>query len=236
LSKRFFFPELATVNEAVLADEEAHHLLSVCRVQTGETVELFDGRGTVASARLVAATRRSARLQLLDCRSTVYDGIDLVLACPLPKGDRASVLVEKCTELGVRRIVPIETERSVVEPGRGKLDKLRRTVIEACKQSGRNHLMELSGVLPWRELVARSTGVRWLLDPNAEASTAARLPSPQTAAIGPEGGFTPAEVDLARQQGWTLVSLPGHLLRMETAVIALAAWVRLRTARMPRSD
>src|SRR5207253_9192586 len=77
------------------------------------------------------------------------------LACPLPKGDRAQFLLEKLTELGVRTFVPLRTQRSVVHPGESKLDRLRRYVIEASKQCGRNVLREVEPLADWSDYCRR---------------------------------------------------------------------------------
>ena len=79
-----------------------------------------------------------------------------MLATAVPKVDRFRWLVEKATELGVGRLIPLQTARSVVSPGALKLDKMRQAVIEACKQSGRNRLMEIEPVTSWREFVSGS--------------------------------------------------------------------------------
>jgi 16S rRNA (uracil1498-N3)-methyltransferase len=152
----------------------------------------------------------------------------------LPKGDRAQFLVEKLTELGVARLVPLRTARSVVHPGESKQEKLRRWVIEASKQCGRNVLMEIGPLTEWKSY---STGAdlpqnRWLAHPGEPAQTPPQLAARLAAtglqrfalAVGPEGGFTEEEVQCAATAGWRLVNLGTRTLRVETAALALAAW------------
>jgi 16S rRNA (uracil1498-N3)-methyltransferase len=154
-------------------------------------------------------------------------GYRLEVAVPLPKGDRAQFLIEKLTELGVTSVVPLATARSVVRPRDAKLEKLRRYVIEASKQCGRNVLLEVKPLINWE---AYCTGsdlpmVRCIAHPGGPD----RLPPPGidvAVAVGPEGGFTDAEIDLAQKAGWVLVDLGPRILRMETAAIVTADRLR----------
>lgn len=153
----------------------------------------------------------------------------LVLAAAVPKGDRFDWLVEKATELGVARLVPIIARRSAVDPRSAKIDRLRRRVVEACKQSGRSRLMDLDEPTRWEA---------WLGSSSSEMSTkliADPLGGPigpwlyvargVAIAIGPEGGFAPEEVDAAVRAGYRPVSLASTILRVETAALAGCAAV-----------
>jgi 16S rRNA (uracil1498-N3)-methyltransferase len=191
---------------------------------------LFDGSGLEASAELTSAANGVAELAVRELRAANTEpAVSLVLAAAVPKGDRFAWLIEKATELGVRRFVPLITERSVVNPGAGKLDKMRRTIVEASKQCGRSRLMELDSPVRWDEFVAREFAESrgWVAHPNGEAIKSAARPEagPLVAAVGPEGGFTDSELDLAVQAGAKLVSLGPRILRIETAAVALAAVV-----------
>jgi 16S rRNA (uracil1498-N3)-methyltransferase len=150
-----------------------------------------------------------------------------MLATAVPKGDRFDWLIEKATELGVERVIPIVTERSVVDPGTTKLERLRRAIIEASKQCGRNRLMVLSPPIPWDQMAATATGTcKFLADrggaPLAQFPAIDRGTS-VTLAVGPEGGFTPAEQQVGAHHGWHAVNLGVHTLRIETAGLAGAA-------------
>ena len=215
----------------VLVGDEAHHLARVRRIGVGAIVELFDGRGFATRAAVVSIARnevvlRPEGLPLLDR----LPPFRLILATAVPKGDRLDWLVEKATELGVDRFVPILNERSVVSPGLAKLARLRRNVIEASKQCGRNRLMTIDEPLPWPELlrsfgaieprlVAHPGGVPFGLWPRPRAGSEAII------ALGPEGGFTSGEINAAKDAGWGLAGLGATVLRMETA--GLSAAVRL---------
>jgi 16S rRNA (uracil1498-N3)-methyltransferase len=253
--ERFFLPqplqlanhEKATVeNGAVELDgSEAHHLLHVLRAKVGDRIGLFNGQGDEAIAELINHGKRSAELQILDCWTTPAESKELILATALPKGDRARWLVEKATELGVTRILPLRTVRSVVEPGEGKLDKLLQSAIAACKQCGRSRLPRLDPLTTLNDVLHEfSTSlpdrVLLLADPRAERSLGQLFESfgdvPQTtiALIGPEGGFTAEEDSAAIAAGGMPVRFGSHILRIETAALAIsAAWELHNSTKKP---
>jgi 16S rRNA (uracil1498-N3)-methyltransferase len=142
----------------------------------------------------------------------------------VPKGDRFDWLVEKATELGVDRLIPLVTERSVVDPRSAKLDRLRRVVIEACKQSRRDWLMELEAPTPWRSVIGQAEpSIKLIAHPDFPGMAVSGLNLTGRSAIlaiGPEGGFSDAEVDTARSLGWRPVGLGSTILRVETAALA----------------
>lgn len=227
---RFYLPSLPESGTAVLEDLEAHHLIHVLRGRPSDIVELFDGAGRAARAQVVSVSRKSVDLQILESFRIDPAARHVVLGVAVPKGDRFDWLIEKATELGVTRLVPLLTARSVVDPRAGKLDKLRHTVIAACKQSGRNDLLQLSSVTPWRDFVtSHLTGrASFLAHPHPTAiamnSTLLSNASAVTFAVGPEGGFTDEEVAMAIEYGAQAVSLGPNILRIETAALALAAY------------
>jgi 16S rRNA (uracil1498-N3)-methyltransferase len=154
----------------------------------------------------------------------------LTLACSPAKGERLRWLVEKATELGVTRFVPIITERSSEQARSMRADKTLRWVIEGCKQCGRNVLMSVCEPLGWQQFLQAgwTNTICLLADPTGVplGSTTALLPHRDMAlAVGPEGGFTDEELQAARVHGWTVVSLGPRTLRVETAVVALVARV-----------
>jgi 16S rRNA (uracil1498-N3)-methyltransferase len=229
---RFYLDGPLDRPSATLTGTEAHHLARVLRAGRGDRVALFDGRGTEAVAEVTDVSRRAVELRLIDCATTSERGPRVVLGTAAPKGDRFRWLVEKATELGVTRLVPLRTARAVVDPSAGRLSRTVQSVIAACKQSGRNRLMEIGPVTEWQEFVAGEiAGQRtWLADP-AGRPVAAELTGPGSAdgivlAVGPEGGLTDDEREQAVAAGARPVSLGPHILRIETAAIALAAAAR----------
>jgi RsmE family RNA methyltransferase len=153
--------------------------------------------------------------------------LPLTLAVALPKGDRQKWLVEKLTELGCARLVPLVTTRGVAEATPAAIERLGRAAIEACKQCGRTMLLEIAPPATLAAvLAARDPGALALVaDPAGEAlgPLLAGHAGAVLALVGPEGGFTAEELAAAEAAGWRRVSLAPHILRVETAAIALAA-------------
>jgi 16S rRNA (uracil1498-N3)-methyltransferase len=227
MSERYYVDQPLALGPVGLAGTEAHHLAVVCRVRPGDRVYLFNGDGRQYLAAVTEANKRGVRLEVEAVEEPRRElAFCLEVAAPLPKGDRGQFLVEKLTELGVHDFVPLRTARSVVRPK--DIDKLRRHVIEACKQCGRNVLMGVAPVTEWKDYAARGdlAPVRLLAHPGG-ANSGSRFANPKSedvaCAVGPEGGFTDEEVALAREAGWRVVSLGPRVLRVETAALALAA-------------
>jgi 16S rRNA (uracil1498-N3)-methyltransferase len=223
--ERFYCPDLPAGGPATLEGDEARHLIRVRRVVVGEMVELFDGRGSAYRAQVSTIGRDRAVLAILgpgDPDRTPT--LSLTLATAVPKGERFDWLVEKATELGVARLIPLVTDRSSVDPRSAKLDRLRRVIIEASKQCRRNRLMDLGPPTAWDSLVGNSReSSRLLAHPGGLGMVSAGLrPGSGSVilAIGPEGGFSEKEVDRGIEAGWRTVGLGSTILRVETAALA----------------
>jgi 16S rRNA (uracil1498-N3)-methyltransferase len=235
MSERFYTNSALLLGPLFLQGPEAHHLANVMRAKPGDAVVLFTGDGVEYPATVVEVAKKSVALRVESAERPERElPFQLEIATAIPKGDRGDWMVEKLTELGVTRLVPLKMQRSVVHP---KSDRLQRTVIEACKQCGRNRLMEVAEVTEWEEYcLTNSNHIRYIAHAR-DASTAgfipAVLPNDQNlfVAIGPEGGFTVHEVAIATQAGWRTISLGPRTLRIETAAIALAAYFSLIKSR-----
>jgi 16S rRNA (uracil1498-N3)-methyltransferase len=230
---RYFVAEPIVGDRARIADEEAHHLAHVMRAKPGQEVVLFDGSGAEWQARVTRVGRSEVELELLARQEVDRElSCEVTLGVALPKGDRQRWLVEKAVELGVRRIVPLITVRGVAQPADKSLGRLRRSVIEASKQCGRNRLLEIGPPMTCADYFATEQfGGSWrvLADPCGAQSLATSLvengrksPTALIFVIGPEGGFTEGEITAARSQGWAAVSLGSRILRVETAALYLA--------------
>ena len=200
MKSRFYSANEITSAIATLSDQEAHHLLHVMRGKVGDEVTLFDGSGWEFAATISQLGRSEVTLDIT--AKTEVDrerAMPLTIAVALPKGDRQRVLIEKCVELGVTKVIPLESERSVAVPKDKSLEKLRRAVIESSKQCGRNRLMQISSGMPLETLLQQSPGsefqLRLLADPVGTESlhdfSAADDGKRDSilVAIGPEGGF-----------------------------------------------
>jgi len=225
--RRVFCEQKITTDQITLAGSEAHHLTNVLHVQAGEEVTLFDNTGWEFLAQVVKATKREVHFAVQE-RSEI-DRVaprSLTLAVALPKGDRQRVLVEKATELGVTTLRPMLTERSVVKPRDNSLEKMRRYVVEASKQCGRNRLMEIAKPIALAELLERPTkGTKLISHPNGAPLRDFLTPdcTEILALVGPEGGFADTEVTQAVAAGFSQVSLATTILRIETAALTIAA-------------
>lgn len=224
---RFYLPHLP---ELALTGEEAHHCRQVLRLQTGDTVTVFDGRGREAQCRIVAITANVVRLATLQSCSTPPLPVRLTLAQAIPKKNM-DWIVQKATELGVAAIQPLVSDRTVVkvaESDSGKVDRWRAIALDACKQCGNNWLPEIRPALPARMFLDApgSFDLKLIgaLQPDARrlkdilSQTGAR-PGSVMIIVGPEGDFTPAELAQARSAGCQPLSLGPLVLRADTAAL-----------------
>lgn len=229
MSRRFYCPELQpTTGELTLTGSEGRHLAVVLRAAPGDQVRLFNGRGLQAEGNVRRVETEGVVIEITAHRQGADPQRRLVtLATAVPKGDRFDWLVEKATELGVARLVPLVTARSVVEPRDTRLEKLRRVIVEASKQCGRDDLLELAPLTPVAAFLAQTfpEGALWVAHPGGVAvhELAPSWPAAVTFLIGPEGGWTDDEVAAATARGAGNLSLGATLLRVETAGLALAA-------------
>ena len=225
---RFFLNADLSTAQLNLHDEEAHHLRNVLRLVVGDVVELFNGRGQSRRAIIRGIAKREIQLTAsadpVDHAHTAQGTI----AAAVPKGDRFKWMIEKLTELNVRRFIPLKTDHSVVHPKPGKLERLRLTAIAACKQSGRNHLPEIAALTDFSAVLATDS-VFFLADcvpTQHDAVTEAAVAQTVSSAcvlIGPEGGWSDSERALAAAHNTRVISLGTNVLRLETAAIAAAA-------------
>ncbi len=224
MADRFYTPLPLAAGDFTLDGPEAHHLSSVRRFAAGDRVTLFNGDGHDYPAEVVGVGKKSVALAVAaGVPADRERQTELWVASALPKGDRADFLIEKLTELGVTRFIPLVTARSVVVPKAAVVEKFERMVVEASKQCGRNRLMRIDPPQAWAAFLARTDlpADRVVLH-TADATTYRPALGPRVVAVGPEGGFAAEEV--AAAVGWTHVSLGARVLRTETAAIAACLW------------
>ena len=228
---RFILTELAGT-EGLISGDDAHHLIRVHRVRSGDTLEVtFAGsafRGVVERI-----DDQLVGVKILDTVDLLEPPVAVYLMPALLKGDKLELVIQKAVELGISSISPVQCERSIVPAGKAvsKLDRWQKIAREAAKQSGRSHVPEVlapvdfaravSGVSSELRLMAHETGTTSLcnvLQGGSETSTVTLL-------VGPEGGFTAREVDLAEQSGFRVVSMGPRIMRAETASLALLSVV-----------
>ena len=239
MADRYFVDEPIEGRPRVrLTGSEAHHLAHVMRAAAGDAVTLFDGGGAEFSACIEHVGRSEIELVVLSREPIDREWpLPVTLGVALPKGDRQRWLVEKATELGAARLVPLVTRRTGEHQTAVGLERLRRSVIEASKQCGRNHLMEIRPPEKLGDYLAAAPAesLRLIGQPGGasvapvldEHFVAAR-PSGIVLAVGPEGGFTDEEIQSAASLGWQSVDLGPTILRVETAAVALIAAIVTR--------
>src|SRR5690348_6203107 len=217
-----------------LPEREAHHARDVLRLAPSDEVELFDDGGQVARGIVRQADANGVMVWVETIREATRATVQITVASAVPKGDRADWLVEKLSELGIDRFIPLQTERSVVLPtGKGKRDRWLRLAIESAKQSRRAGVMEIDELTPLDRAIeampAQSVG--WFFSTEVEGATRVgeaiqSLTSNEiTLLIGPEGGWTSQEIAAMRKGNLTPVRLTATILRVETAAVAAAAIV-----------
>jgi 16S rRNA (uracil1498-N3)-methyltransferase len=238
--RAFYEPTGPDPAEAELGEGESHHLVAVARARRGDPVVLFDGRGTEWAATLIEPDRRRARLSITSSRRAEPLPHEITLAQAMPKAGGMDGIVRKATELGVARIVPLESERTQVHLGSDRSErkggKWHATALEAAKQCGNPWLPRIDPVTAAAEFIASAEGFDLRLVASLQADArrlkavlaAFRAARGRTARsvlwlVGPEGDFSPAELALARDRGFEPVTLGPLVLRCETAATCAVA-------------
>jgi 16S rRNA (uracil1498-N3)-methyltransferase len=218
----------------VLTGSEHQHLGRVLRARAGDRVTLFDGAGREVEAQVARVARHETELELGEPRTAVASALPITLLCAIPRGARMDFLIQKTVELGVSRLVPLVTERSVSRPGAeaGRRSRWEKIAREAARQCGRADVPAveaptlLAAALAMTGLPARRLA---LFEGERDRSLRAELSSQEPAAtallVGPEGGFAPLEIAAARGAGFVAVGLGRLILRVETAAIVAVALV-----------
>lgn len=232
--QRLYVYELPADASLELVGDRAHYLRNVLRVKAGQTIIVFDARGSEALADVVRLTRHGALLQIsrrLEPRAESPLEVHLIQA--VAKSDAMDLIVQKATELGIARIRPVITEHSVVrldaERAGRRLEHWQRIARSACEQSGRHYLPTIDLPCPLAEALADNvdSAPRFLLDPDADRSLAQRLARTHLGGclllVGPEGGFSRQDLASAHRAGFEGSSLGPRILRVETAAITACA-------------
>ncbi len=235
--RRFFFDPRERSGERVfLAEEESRHVARVLRLAAGSEIELLDGQGAVYRA-VIAAVGRTVEVRIIGIAAQ-EEGLGKILRLGqgILKGEKMDTLVQKCTELGVSRFSPFESSRCQGKAdqvqNRKRHERWQRIGLAACKQCLRPTLMQIDAPARFAGLLQESDApVRllfWEEEKAVHLQDISGLRQAESVALllGPEGGFAREEIDLARQLGWTTVSLGERILRAETATLTAVAIVQ----------
>lgn len=230
---RFFISGEHAVGARVrLADDDARKIVTVLRARSGDYVQIVDGAGAAFAARLVVdGTTVGAILERPLTPVTTESAARIVIAQAIPKGQKMDLIVEKATELGAAAIVPLRTSRVIGErTGDNKRERWQRIAKSAAAQCGRAVVPRIEPIADWADLCAAFGAfdrvyVAWEgadavpLRERFEAEAGGL--SSLLIAVGPEGGFSSAEIGAAEAAGAVLLSLGSRILRTETAALAL---------------
>jgi 16S rRNA (uracil1498-N3)-methyltransferase len=241
MQKYFVKPEQFSGETVTLTGEDAHHAVRVMRMNPGDTFVASDGAGQEALARIVEAGGGQITASIVEWLSnTAEPPVDVWIAQCLPKGDRLETVIQKCTEIGACRILPIVSERTIVRLEAGKLEsrlaRWRKIAKEAAEQSERSRVPDIDAPRSWSEMLRVAAeadhalvcyeregelNLRLKLRELAERAVgggSSRRPTIMLV-IGPEGGLSPGEVAAATDAGCDIVSLGRTILRTDTASI-----------------
>src|SRR5688500_18980582 len=229
---------LTVGTRVALPDSAAAHLIRVLRLGVGETCVLFNGDGHDHDARIVAADKRGAEVEIVATREVDNESpLRIVLVQGIARGEKMDWILQKATELGVAAFVPVNSDRSEVkldvERAGKRLAHWQSVVVSACEQSWRARVPVVSPPQALASALATlpTESLRCMLDPDARNDIATIAPPDGRSvavAIGPEGGWSPRDRSMLADAGFTGLRLGPRILRTETAGIAAIAALQAR--------
>lgn len=250
---KFFIPPASIQGDIAMIDgKEAHHILNVMRLKAGDRIEAFDGKGTLYQGHILDTVNKKVKLKIeAVCRAPLVSKLKVTLIQALPKKNKMDYIIQKCTELGIDSIIPIQTARTVV-----KLDKQKqiarrkrweRIAREAAKQCGRTVNPRIKELTSWKGVLSRLDNfdlkllpclsentqkikdvLRAPLDPDIMSGLTGQAKNKVEKIalfIGPEGGFTTEEIRQAEDAGCLAVSLGTNVLKSDTASVCALAMI-----------
>lgn len=234
--RRFFITPEAVQGDTVVFDAElARHMGKVLRLSPGEKVTVSTGEGTACLVELTEFQKDSVTGRILERMEDLQEtAIEVVLYQGMPKGDKLELIIQKCTELGVSSVVPVETSRSVVHLDSAKagkkLDRWQKIAQEASQQSKRVQVPTVGPYLNWKQLLKaleQADGLTIVFWEDEQTQSLKALlrsqrekPQRINLIVGPEGGLSEEEVSQLRALGAVSASLGKRILRTETAGMA----------------
>ena len=234
----FYLAEQISGDAALISDAgQLHHLRDVLRLRIGDEVIVFDGEGNEYSGTIEGLDKKQAVLRLKARQPAPIRRLRLAVACAVPKQARMDDIIDKLTQLGVDSIIPLFTERGIVKLSEtidARLERWRKIALSASEQSHRTTLPFISPGSGFKKALADSKDYQLKLVPTlvGQRQTLRELftdspPDSIFVLIGPEGDFTSEEIQEAMDAGFIPVSLGDAVLRVETAAIAVASYIKL---------
>lgn len=234
---RIYIPSaLQEAAEIPLDARAVNHVVRVLRLRPGASLRLFNGDGNDYHAQLITVRKDQAICRILSAQAQNRESpLDLELAQGISRGERMDYTIQKAVELGINRIVPLETEYGQVklqgERAEKRLQHWQGVILHACEQSGRTRIPQLLPIQPlmnWLSTRDRQ-GLAVLLDPDGECTIGHLSPSASgrlTLLVGPEGGLSPAEREQAAADKFKRLRLGPRILRTETAALVALATIQ----------
>lgn len=227
--RRFYAPpENFEGRQIFLSEDETKHLRDVLRLAAGASVRVFDGAGKEILCEIERIEKKQTVLKIIEELVPIApeSNLNLTLAVALLKGEKFDLVVQKAVELGVAKLVPLNTKRADVrlKDAENRLTRWRKIALEACKQSGRACLMQIETPIDFARFVKTADGAKVLFaERGGKGFSEIKEAKKITAVVGAEGGWEESEIEAARENKFQIVTLKGRILRAETAAIAVAA-------------
>ncbi len=224
MTRLFLPPEDITSKQITIKGEQARYISSVLRLKSGELLAIFDGLGHRYVCKIINTYKKEVLAEII--KEEPYSAespISIILAQGMPKGDKMDFIVQKATELGVKTIIPVITERSQVRRSE-KVKRWRKIALSASQQSGREKIPDITEPVSLKDFLAdysqgiffseeeKASRIKTVLKEFKDSTTIPIL-------IGPEGGFSKTEANMALKRGFTAGFLGPRILRTETAAI-----------------
>lgn len=234
----FYYPGKITGKTATISDVgQLHHLRDVLRLNVGDEVDVFDSEGNEYSCMIEKLDKKQVALVIKAHKAAPDRKLKLTIACAVPKQSRMDEVIDKLTQLGVDSIIPLMTQRAVVNlegSGEARLERWRKIALNASEQSHRNTLPAIYQITSLKPVLAEAEGYQLKLvatlageKKNINQVLTGLTPASIFVLIGPEGDFTPEEIQETIEAGFIPVSLGNAVLRVETAAIAVASYIKL---------
>jgi 16S rRNA (uracil1498-N3)-methyltransferase len=232
---RFYISYTPTTPEIWLNGKEAHHILHVKRAKLGSKIMLFDGKGFEYIANITEILDDKLKVSIEQSKTVDREAhVDITIAFSVPKGKLVNFLIQKCAELGVKTLIPLHCDRSVVDirsKSDEKTEKWNKVVIEASKQCKRNYITKIENVMLFDGLIKTicNYDLSLIACTESHAKTLKSVLNEHLSAkkiiciIGSEGGFTHRELEMAEKAGCVPINVGPSTLRIETAAIVISS-------------
>ena len=220
-------------HKIALGLDETRHLRDVLRLREGEEIRVFDGEGKEFLCEILKIEKKETFLEIIKevLPTAPESDLDLTLAVALLKGEKFDLVVQKAVELGVTKFFPLQTKRVDVKPkdNEKKIERWRKIIVDATKQSGRAKLMRIEPPVDFAEFIKNSAFRRedsenliLFAEKNGGSFSEIKAAPKIIAVVGSEGGWEDAEIEAARENNFQIVTFKGRILRAETAAIFAA--------------